>query len=334
MNQRLFFHRLAAPRRSAFTLIELLVVIVIIGVLSGAAMFAVFGVVEEGNIARTKSQIARINELITERWETYRTRAVPVKNLIAATNPKAAAQQRLYALRELMRLELPDRMNDVMFIQSELDYAGPNSYLTKPKYLVSLPALSLNYRRRATSGWTNQYESAECLYMILQCLPEENGSSLNFFSSSEIGDKDNDGMREILDAWGNPICFLRWAPGFESDRQYGKWSIDPSRVAPDPYDPARADPRWPTSGSVPTDGQLFFSFPLIFSAGPDGLYDIAVGDGSFSYFQTGTSTQSPGPYDPFPIFSSAPQMGTQGDLNADGYQNHFDNLHNHLIEIK
>ena len=28
------------------------------------------------------------------------------------------------------------------------------------------------------------------------------------------GDTDEDGMKEILDAWGEPIVFLRWAPGY------------------------------------------------------------------------------------------------------------------------
>ena len=38
-------------------------------------------------------------------------------------------------------------------------------------------------------------------------------SGLEYFTDKEIGDKDNDGMKEILDAWGNPIFMYRWAPG-------------------------------------------------------------------------------------------------------------------------
>ena len=44
-------------------------------------------------------------------------------------------------------------------------------------------------------------------------------------------DTDGDGMKEILDAWGNPIEFLRWAPGLRSLIQDG----DPAHA--DPFDP-------------------------------------------------------------------------------------------------
>ena len=59
---------------------------------------------------------------------------------------------------------------------------------------------------------------------------------------------DNDGMPEILDPWGTPIRFLRWAPGFRSSMQVGDIAASTDGDAGlgngDPFDPLKIDPRW------------------------------------------------------------------------------------------
>ena len=57
--------------------------------------------------------------------------------------------------------------------------------------------------------------------MILASIRDGDITGLDFFTEGEIGDVDNDGMPEILDPWGVPIYFLRWAPGFRGDLQPG-----------------------------------------------------------------------------------------------------------------
>ena len=52
--------------------------------------------------------------------------------------------------------------------------------------------------------------AAECLYMIVMSIP----GAAEQFHASEIGDVDNDGLPEFIDAWGRPIRFLRWPAGF------------------------------------------------------------------------------------------------------------------------
>ncbi|MCU0959415.1 MAG: type II secretion system GspH family protein, partial [Pirellulaceae bacterium] len=79
--------------RPAFTLVELLVVITIITILASTAMFALYGVREDARERRARAQIAKLNELIMERWESYRTRAMPV-SIPAGTHPRAAAARR------------------------------------------------------------------------------------------------------------------------------------------------------------------------------------------------------------------------------------------------
>ena len=97
------------PGRRAFTLAELLVVILVITILSSMSLFAMHGVREDARERRARAQVARVNELIMQKWEEYRTRAVPMR-IPPRTDPRVAAGMRLNALRELMRMELPDRV--------------------------------------------------------------------------------------------------------------------------------------------------------------------------------------------------------------------------------
>ena len=205
------------------------------------------------------------------------------------------------------------------------------------------------------------HENAECLYLILESIQVETGEG-SAFSPSEVGDVDNDNMFEILDAWGNPISFLRWAPGFSESRgPDGQWGvagvdddgdgiIDNSSEAgwpgsddgpspsprqsrnglanPDPFDPLKADSRFACI-ATPSAFRLnpsFRLYPLVFSAGPDGIYDINVGTLNYS-------TTTP-PNDPFYSIASGNPIGQQMDTNGDGTISYADNLHNHLIEVK
>ena len=47
----------------------------------------------------------------------------------------------------------------------------------------------------------------------------------DLFNESSIGDVDQDGFPEFLDAWGTPIRFLRWAPGFTDSELQGAGGI-------------------------------------------------------------------------------------------------------------
>jgi prepilin-type N-terminal cleavage/methylation domain-containing protein len=295
-------------RRSAFTLVELLVVVLIITILATIVLGAMFNAGEAARAARTRAQVAKINDLLAPLWEGYRTRRVPV----AIPNPNdrlQSAQLRLDGLRELMRLELPDRKSDVN---------------DNPTY-VSRPALSLAYKARATaaSGWTQQYQGAECLYMILSFIQDGDSNGLEFFKQTEIGDIDKDGMPEILDGWGRPIEFLRWPAGFTSDVSNSALQKPPppsSPVAgkeyasPDYFDPLAS------RGSPTTTPPTYYIFPLVYSAGADGKYDI-TSDFSTSV-QYSSTTPKNNPY----VASGALKIGTPQGSNG-----HLDNIHNHLI---
>lgn len=284
-----------------FTLVELLVVMSIIALLSTVVLVALSGAQERARESSTRAQIAKIDAVLAAHWEGYQTRRVPINPQSGETIPQA----RLAALRELIRMELPDRISDVN---------------ETPVRLSARPALNRAYKLRADSNgfWgvlsnngNLSYQGAECLYLILQNIRVDGGSAIEMFHPREIGDVDNDQMPEILDGWGRPIEFVRWAPGFRSPVQTGQ-----TGPGLDPFDPNDAY----------STGSSMLLYPLIYSAGPDGQYEINFGPG-ISYRST-----TP-PNDPFFVGDDG-QAGSYVDTNEDGVDGSLDNITNHAISTR
>ena len=326
--------RLRQISRRSFTLVELLIVIAIIALLASSILFAMWNVMEDAKRTRTETQITRINAIMLEKYQSYQTRALPLQ-IPPRTPPAAAATMRLNALREMMRMEMPDRVTDVT---------------DGPRVLTSNPSVWLTYRRQATKTWTPIYQGAECLYLILRNTRDADTSALDFFNENEVGDVDEDGMLEILDGWGKPIGFLRWAPGYsEQEGLDGKWGVanvdddgdgivdntteaawpgsddipSPSMLqtrnvqeSPDPFDPLRVDPRWsdPIVGNEP-----FALYPLIFSHGEDGVLDIAADLTGNPYRAWKTFND---PYAALDDGSKVVLIGTPGPEAIDNVTNH------------
>jgi hypothetical protein len=338
------------------------------------------------------------------RWESYRTRPV---RLLPATgtgglpaalrrDARAMGMGRLNTIRDLMRMEMPDRKSDVIDgpTQHVLTYfvrspSGPAPAPTTFTVTIAQPTLWLEYRRRAnanTAGnlnaWTTTHQGAECLYLIIASIRDITGTGLDFLQEGETGDIDGDGMKEILDPWGNPIEFLRWAPGYMVspgvDGQWGVAGVDddangetddfsegwdrmsvpgewipagygddqamitPMRITADPTDvtqveftdsfnPLRIDANQMVN-AFPVYPRNFTLYPLIFSAGPDGLYDINV-RGDFQY--TAISPRNHPYHVPVPP-ESDPYLpaGVPMDSNQDGELSFMDNITNHAIETR
>jgi len=330
-------------RRRAFTLTELLIVIMIIGIMAGLALSALAGATELAREQRTRAIINKLDQLIMERYEEYRTRAVPIR-VAVGNNPRQAALIRLNALRELMRLELPDRISDLCTLSELNDLQSGDNTLNaianlkdaiRVSNLTAIPSVARSYKRRAAmaiatsgSGWSSSHQGAECLYLIVGSMQDGDKSALDFFSPSEIGDTDEDGMKEILDGWGTPIEFLRWAPAFTIEngaltKQTSSFAMPPNRVSPDPFDPAKVDPRATSIAST----ACFALYPLIYSAGRDKAFDIDVG--STVYAQTANNSIIPNipPNDPY--YGSGGAAPLTGASIGTGFN---DNITNHYQE--
>ncbi|MGQ9915584.1 MAG: type II secretion system protein [Thermogutta sp.] len=240
-----------SPTRSGFTLTELLVAITIIAILAGLVWAGFARARETARIAKTKSTIAKINQVIMERYDSYRTRRVPIDT--RGLPPRVAARVRLWAIRCIMAWEMPDRASDVTSSDA-LEYPEISNIK------LNRPPLSEAYRSHFKITPENIHDLAELLYLTV--ILGTRGSR-ELFSDSEIGDTDGDGNPEFLDGWGRPIYFIRCPVKFtQSDIQP---TTDQERAADhDPFDPMRVDPgAWRV-------------VPLIFSAGPDGEYGITI----------------------------------------------------------
>jgi hypothetical protein len=254
---------------------------------------------------------------------------------------------------------MPERLTDILDPPVQPAYAiqDPLVHPTPAQAMAPqpTPALTMAYRRRmaATGAAGNaSYDQAECLYLIIAEMRDGERSAIDFFLTSEIGDVDGDGANEILDPWGTPIMFLRWAPGFSkfaNDEMATAGFVAPLAPAPitltavdtfqiqdgnlsakpDPLDPLKADPRHsnPAAGFKP-----FELRPLILSAGPDKVYDIYTED------QT-NAIHSTDPYQVFVdtvvgnIWIGTPRDYTDQGSGGDGF-NHGDNITSHGLRVE
>jgi hypothetical protein len=325
--------------------VELLIVMLVLAILAMIVIGAYTGSLELGKEARTRAQIAKIDALLAPIWESFRTRRVKLPPGAGAAGRGSVAALRLDHLREEMRMRLPDRMTDV----------------TDPPVMLSQrPPLSQRYLTMATTlsggNWTAQYQDSECLFLILANIQDGDTNGLEFFRNTEISDPnpwdadkkdlDGDGIPEILDGWGNPIRFLRWAPGFVSEKQNafeetsGPQDVPATTVLnttwisenPDPFDPLKVDV------AAGRNTNTFYLYPLVISAGGDGFFDVAFGLQNFVSYKDTTP-----PNNPFHAGSGGEMIGKYVDegprdennkSQPNNERNDGDNVHNHYVRTR
>ena len=363
-----------ATRSGGFTLVELLVTVTIIGMLAAMVLGAVQVSREAARKTKTRTTIRKIEGVVTNLYDSYRTRRVPIYF-------GGAPLTRLLALRDIMRMEMPEKWADVVNAPYDPDH-DPSDADYKP--LVPRPALNEAYLRRYErseadmvltygpgTAWDegrerlNRYQSAECLYMIVSMAG--GADARDQFHENEIGDADGDGLPEFHDGWGNPIAFLRWAPGLIGSplQTQAFLLVDPPTDPPtyerrsvlavaeaehaalvdhDPFDQRNLHGSvftLPVYQAAPYNGKgyAYRLAPYVYSAGPDGVYDVNRQDG-YAYTQQGDPYFFDGPSGGIwpnaaggPV-DSANTSVTAYDPAPNGTLDHFDNIDNHHIEVR
>ena len=243
--------------------------------------------------ARTRGTIKKLNDIVLARWEEFRYRAVKVnipEDMLLPTmdmgannaptaplSPREGARMRMIILRDLMRMEFPDRFTDITtgpaYYKAALytsDNVAPYSNTITDAPLAvdrTVPGLYNTLRRKLGLGSlggsvggtvaqttvpvgsrpagfpSETLQSAELLYMIVANSNFNGANGLEYFRPSEIADTDNDGFPEFIDAWGKPILWIRWPAGYGvvNSSTMTAAQIDSSR----PIDSALNDPTVP-----------------------------------------------------------------------------------------
>jgi prepilin-type N-terminal cleavage/methylation domain-containing protein len=373
---------LLVPRPS-FTLVELLVAILIIGILASALLGVAAVAGESAREAKTRNLIARIHTLLMEQYDTYKSRRVKVRqkvldaiddpvnnNVSAAVRGSEHQQARLYALREMMLMEMPCRWSEVLLNAVPTSPTGfPDALI--PVYLDPLGGASAsgtgaaNFRTPLAALYLRQYarmvgatnkltnkpntdadiknnEGAECLYMVVinAC---GDGEAKSLFSESSIGDTDGDGAPEFLDGWGHPISFLRWAPGFASDIEPNANELPDTNSTPPTGIGTNA--AWEETAKLDHDPfdlfridiAAFRLIPLVISSGRDETFGIRMN--TSNYWQGISNTNNPFNLTGAPILSPYAKVNDPADsmsvylgsIDTKDTTSATDNIHNHLI---
>jgi prepilin-type N-terminal cleavage/methylation domain-containing protein len=255
-------------RRDGFTLVELMVVLIIVATLSSLTLAGLTVAQRRSKADKTRATIRKLHEIVVPHYESFLRRRVPLPP--GLTSGTAIALERLTSIRTLSLVRMPDSWGDVA--TSGLGSTGTFASGT-PNVIPSFAwdGVARAYgATRAALPITTQFQSSECLYMIVSRGLQE-PDALAQFRADEIGDADRDGALEFHDGWRQPIMFVRWPVGFRSIIQSQN-----AGAQPDPFDPSRV------SGTVVypwslTSQRDYAVVPLICSAGADGNYGISTG---------------------------------------------------------
>lgn len=285
---------------AGMTLVELLVSLVIVSILATISMAGLSTARLAARKAKTQATIRKISEIILPYYEQYETRRPAIGNasaLAALPNGRThLTDAKQTAIRRLMALELPERASDFRdaFTTTSGTFLPFNFAVTYGSVTVPLgdvPPAARRYHALTDPiiAAGSQPTSSELLHLIVTRGPVADPDIISHFRDDEVRDTNGNGLPEFVDGWNKPIAFRRWPVGFASPMQ--------------PIDG--------TLRSIETlvSGNGHRLVPLIFSAGPDGGYDIVQepkGSAALSY--------RPLNYDPFAI---APGTPTSSPLAVD-----------------
>lgn len=226
---------------------------------------------------------------------------------INMTLSKMRAIVRLTVMRDTIRLEMPEKPADLWMMNSDGTRTNQRNNPVWAKYGVSqLTTPAMEYMWSMTD--VKDLNQADILYLVVM---QSSPDVLTQFSESEVDDigfaedgtpNPND-LKEFVDAWGLPMIFFRWAPGYSlSEIQSsastesgldGDWSAmtdgkmrsieitnkdgTKTSVQVGPYEQVR----WLLHENDPDpldvsnmDPYAWRTVPIVVSAGPDGEFGM------------------------------------------------------------
>jgi len=221
----------ARARRPAFTLVELMVVVAIIVVLAALVLGAIAGLVSNAQQAATEDVFRTVDTKLRQHW-----------NYVVTQAKKETPSTGVYILAgkyttsgQSMNTSLADERARVIHVKLRLMQAFPESFaeINNPPFF-GVPLGSTTYdllvdsqgRRDMTNTATYQKaiknyntanhkpatESSACLILALSIARGSQDSVLKPDSlPANIVDFDQDGLKDIVDTWGTPIRFKRFA---------------------------------------------------------------------------------------------------------------------------
>lgn len=301
---------------AGMTLVELLVSLVILTILASLSMAGLAVARTSARTAKTQATIRKISELLLDYYEQYETRRPNIDNTSTiAAMPRVGranlADAKQIAIRRLMTLELPERASDyrdaftmsgglIVPVMSGPTYNGVTATLR------DVPPVARRYFTLTLKpdGTFADVTSSELLHLIVTRGPVADPDIISHFRDDEVRDTNGNGLLEFVDGWNKPIAFRRWPVGFASPMQ----PIDGTARSIEPL----------------ISGNGHRLVPLVFSAGPDGAFDVA----SLGGYDAAVSTSVPTPpgfsyaaqwFNPFAMTTSGPgtvPLGTAADAST------------------
>jgi prepilin-type N-terminal cleavage/methylation domain-containing protein len=194
--------------RSGFTLVEIMVVLAIIGVLVTLAAAASFQFIGAQRQSNTELILQTIAGQLHEQWSAVVKKAStePIPEGVGSMAGGDPSRARVIWIKLRLKQEFPMSFAEAKAPWATASAVNPfvNQAVLPSRYkvLASVPAGSV----------PRPSESSACLLLALQ---QARGGPSRFNADTlrgmgAIADTDQDGIEEIVDAWGIPLAFCRW----------------------------------------------------------------------------------------------------------------------------
>ncbi len=268
----------ATSRRAAFTLIELLIVLSIIAVLVALTAGTVMQVLSGQNKVGTEREIRTVNDALTQHIRAVLDQAneLPIPNsvmAIAGNDPKRAKV--IWRKLQLKR-NFPTTYNEAA---NPATYTGNTAIfyqtgdliyqLSRERDMQPLTVFTKNFASLNASYTVGSNPQAEMGALLRLALSVNRRGTKAFIAEDTLGptgvsDTNSDGLLEIVDAWGLPLAFFRFATD-----NADMIAANPNAGAPfpDPQDPEGTllNSTWNTNNSAinPNFQQQVYLFELL-----------------------------------------------------------------------